>query len=177
MSKHVVLTVFGSLGDLHPMIALALGLQARGHRVTIATNSFHREKIESEGIAYHRIRPEFPLDDPAFFANILHRASGPEALVRKHMLPGIGDMLDDLLPLLETADFLVNSTLVYAGPLAARKLELPWAAVVLAPMSFFSVHDPPIFPNLLASEQIHKLGPRVAKWMAAAAAKTARRGR
>ena len=31
-SRRVVLLTFGSLGDLHPYIALALELRARGHR-------------------------------------------------------------------------------------------------------------------------------------------------
>ena len=48
----VVLATFGSLGDLHPYMALALGLQARGHRVTIATSPYYQPKIESEGIGF-----------------------------------------------------------------------------------------------------------------------------
>ena len=49
-SKRIVLTTFGSLGDLHPYIALALGLQARGHEAVIATSPFYRPKIEALGI-------------------------------------------------------------------------------------------------------------------------------
>jgi hypothetical protein len=37
--QKIVLTTFGSLGDLHPYIALALGLQARGHETIIATTA------------------------------------------------------------------------------------------------------------------------------------------
>ena len=36
--RRIVLTTFGSLGDLHPYIAVALGLQARGHEAVIATS-------------------------------------------------------------------------------------------------------------------------------------------
>jgi len=35
----VVLHPFGSLGDIHPYIAIALGLKSRGHRPAIATHA------------------------------------------------------------------------------------------------------------------------------------------
>jgi len=35
--RRIILTTFGSLGDLFPYIAVALGLQARGHEAVIAT--------------------------------------------------------------------------------------------------------------------------------------------
>ncbi len=36
--KRIVLTAVDSLGDLHPYIAIALGLKARGHEAVVATN-------------------------------------------------------------------------------------------------------------------------------------------
>jgi hypothetical protein len=36
--RRIVLTTFGSLGDLHPYIAVALGLKTRGHEAVIATS-------------------------------------------------------------------------------------------------------------------------------------------
>ena len=36
--RRIVLTTFGSLGDLHPYIAVALGLQERGHEAIIASS-------------------------------------------------------------------------------------------------------------------------------------------
>jgi len=42
MKKRVVLTTFSSLGDLHPYIAVALGLQGRGHEAVIATSGYYR---------------------------------------------------------------------------------------------------------------------------------------
>jgi rhamnosyltransferase subunit B len=37
-SKKVVIATIGSLGDLHPCLALALELGRRGHRVAIASS-------------------------------------------------------------------------------------------------------------------------------------------
>jgi len=50
--RRIVLTTLGSLGDLHPYIALALGLKARGHEPTLATSEGYRHKIEPLGIGF-----------------------------------------------------------------------------------------------------------------------------
>jgi UDP:flavonoid glycosyltransferase YjiC (YdhE family) len=58
--QRIVLTTFGSLGDIHPYIAVSLGLQARGHEAVIATSSYYREKIEALGIGFRPLRPDHP---------------------------------------------------------------------------------------------------------------------
>ncbi len=41
----IVLTTYGSSGDLNPIVALGLGLQARGHAVLIAVEEAHRPAV------------------------------------------------------------------------------------------------------------------------------------
>ena len=49
--KHaIILNTFGSFGDLHPYMAIALELQRRGHTPVIATMEGYREKIEDAGL-------------------------------------------------------------------------------------------------------------------------------
>ena len=45
--KRIVLTTFGSLGDLHPWIAIARGLQSRGHDAVIATHASYRTLVKA----------------------------------------------------------------------------------------------------------------------------------
>jgi rhamnosyltransferase subunit B len=61
--RRIVLTTFGSLGDLHPYIAVALGLLARGHEAIIATTRQNRRWIEARGIGFHAVRPDGPDQD------------------------------------------------------------------------------------------------------------------
>lgn len=42
----IVLTTFGSLGDLHPYIAIALELKHRGHTAVIAAGNLYRDNVE-----------------------------------------------------------------------------------------------------------------------------------
>jgi len=44
-SKRIVFTTWGSYGDIHPFMGLALAMQARGHRPAVATLPVYREKI------------------------------------------------------------------------------------------------------------------------------------
>ena len=43
--SRIVLATIGSLGDLHPVLALALELRRRGHEPSIATSENYRDKI------------------------------------------------------------------------------------------------------------------------------------
>lgn len=44
--SRIVIHSFGSLGDLHPYLALALELKRRGHEAVFATAACYREYIE-----------------------------------------------------------------------------------------------------------------------------------
>ena len=48
----VLLPTLGSAGDVHPVIGLALKLQARGHRATILTNPIFQPLIEKQGLGF-----------------------------------------------------------------------------------------------------------------------------
>jgi UDP:flavonoid glycosyltransferase YjiC (YdhE family) len=52
MPARIILNTFGSFGDLHPYIAIALELQRRGHVPVIATMEGYREMIEGAGLQF-----------------------------------------------------------------------------------------------------------------------------
>lgn len=51
-SKHFVCLTIGSRGDVQPYIALALGLMAEGHKVTIVTHEEYKAWCEGWGVAH-----------------------------------------------------------------------------------------------------------------------------
>ena len=140
-SKRIVLTTFGSLGDLHPYMALALGLRERGHRPVIATTSYYREKIEAEGIEFARVRPDFADKSKVkqLVREVLEMNGGPEAVIRRVVLPHLSDSYADLTRAVAGADLLISHTLTYAAPIVAEKLGLKWASSALQPTVLFSV--------------------------------------
>src|SRR5262249_54103317 len=57
LMARLVLATFGSLGDLHPYLAVALELQNRGHFPVIATHGLYRERVEAMGLEFAAVRP------------------------------------------------------------------------------------------------------------------------
>src|SRR5271170_2759443 len=136
-SRKIVLATLGSLGDLHPTQALALGLQSRGHRVTIATQELYRAKVESEGARFHSLRPNLT-PDREVVKLIMDAKKGPEYLLKELIFPQTRESYEDLLDAVRGADMLVTHPITYGGPIVAEKTGIAWASTVLAPISFFS---------------------------------------
>lgn len=150
--KRIVLTTFGSFGDIHPYMAVALELRARGHVPVIATSEIYREKIEGAGVLFHPVRPDVQgPEDPGteeLLRKIMEPQTGGEFLFKEVLLPHLRDSYDDLLVAVEGADLLVTHIVTFAGPLVAQKTGIPWISTVLAPISLWSAHDPFVPPNM-----------------------------
>jgi UDP:flavonoid glycosyltransferase YjiC (YdhE family) len=97
--------------------------------------------------------------DPDLVRRIMNGTRGSEFLLRELMLPAVRDMLADLSRATSGADLLVTNELVYAAPLLAEQTGLRWVSYALAPMSYFSVHDPCVPPMVGGGEWMHALPP------------------
>jgi rhamnosyltransferase subunit B len=58
--SRIVVTTIGSLGDLHPQIAIALELRKRGHEIVFATHQTYQAKIAALGLEFRPLRPDLP---------------------------------------------------------------------------------------------------------------------
>lgn len=146
-SRRIVLTTFGSFGDLNPYLGLAIGLRARGHRPVLATMPFYRPVVEREGIEFHPMRPDGDPSNRQLLARVMDARRGSEYVIREVMMAHLRDTYDDLLSVARGADLLVSHPITFATPVVAERLGVPWASGVLAPMSLFSRYDLPVFPN------------------------------
>jgi rhamnosyltransferase subunit B len=156
--KRILFTTIGSLGDLHPCLALALELGRRGHHVTIASTEYYRSKAESLRIAFLPIRPDWDPTDREMIRQCDDLKRGPEILFRKFLLPHLRDTYRDLLQAAADADLMIAGELNYAAPLVAEKLHLRWASAILSPASFLSAHDPSITVNVPWLIHVRKAG-------------------
>jgi len=142
--KRIVIATIGSLGDLHPCLALALELKRRGHCVTVASTAYYRGKVKELGVAFHAIRPNWDPTDRELIRQCEDLKRGPEILYRKLILPHLRGTYEDLLAVAAAADLMIAGELVYAAPLVAEKLRLRWVSAILSPFSFFSSCDPSV---------------------------------
>ena len=167
MGARIILNTWGSFGDVHPYMAIALELRARGHKPVIATMEVYREKIEAAGLELAPVRPNIPQpkeQSPELIEKIMEPRTGPRFLMEEIVYPAIRDAYQDLLNAVQGADVLITHPAAPAGPLVGRKTGMPWISTVLAPLSFFSVYDPPIPPVMQWTTKLFKLlGPRFLK--------------
>jgi UDP:flavonoid glycosyltransferase YjiC (YdhE family) len=89
-SERIVLTTFGSLGDLHPFIAIALGLKARGHDAVLATGESYRRKVEALGLGFRAVRPDSAIvADPVAMQRFMDLRWGTVRVLRDFIVPSI----------------------------------------------------------------------------------------
>jgi rhamnosyltransferase subunit B len=149
MGRRFLMTTWGSLGDLHPFLAVSLELRQRGHEVTIATSEMHRSRVEGAGVGFHPVRPDLRrfYSEPELLRRILDPVSGTEFVIRELMMAHLEQTYEDLVEASQGKDFMVNHTDgAYVLPLVAEKLRLPWVSIALHPFAFLSIHDPPAVP-------------------------------
>jgi UDP:flavonoid glycosyltransferase YjiC (YdhE family) len=160
--RRIVLAALGSLGDVHPYIALGLGLRARGHEVVVATGNYYRRKIEALGLGFHALRPDFDPADRAAMTRFMDLRRGTFRVVLGAILPALRDTYDDTLAAARGADLLVSHALpAFAARLVAEKTGVPWASSMITPLGYFSAHDLPVLfvaPELFGP--LRCLGPR-----------------
>lgn len=156
----VVFHTFGSLGDLHPYLAVAIGLRERGHEVAIATSAVYREKVEAEGVEFSAVRPDVGelLGDKDFLEKLWHPRLGSEYLIRRYLLPQLEQSYEDLLVACRGADLMLTHMAGYAGPIAADIMHVPWVSVALQPMVFFSAYDPPVISGAVWLRHLYSMG-------------------
>lgn len=167
--KKVVMATIGSLGDLHPYIALALEMKKRYVEPVIATSTTYRKRIESLGIEFQPIRPTMPEQGTPEYQKwidgVIDPNRGAEFLFKQILVPAVRDMYEDLSAAIQDADLLVTHPIVLAGPLVAQKTGIPWVSTVLAPASVWSVYDPFVPPNAPWLHRVIKAGGPFAAWL------------
>lgn len=137
----IVLPTIGSRGDIQPYIALAVGLSAHGHRVTLATHPEMRDLVESYGVPFASIGPDVRLD----VESARLRRSSPIWLVgfvrvMQFSFSIIEQAHPDTLEVCRGADLVVVPHSA-VGSIEAEMLGLPTVSVTLMPQAI-PVSDP-----------------------------------
>ena len=135
--SRIILSTFGSFGDVHPYMSLAMELQARGHEPVIATMEYYREKIEGAGLEFAPVRPNIAQpkeQDQELIDRIMEPKTGAKFLTEQVIYPAIRESYADLLNVVTNADLLVTHPAAPAGPIVGYKSGKRWISTVLAPL-------------------------------------------
>lgn len=166
-NRSIVFAVWGSLGDLHPFIAVALKLKQQGYDPVIASVSEYRAKVTAEGIRFHTVRPAFAELERALGAQLpeLTRQviARPDLLYRRLVFPFLRQSYEDMMDATRDAHVLVTGSVCIAARLAAEQRGIAWIGAVLQPMMFVSAYDPPaLIPGAWLGALLNGVGPGAA---------------
>jgi rhamnosyltransferase subunit B len=148
----IILVTIGSLGDLHPFIAVALALKSLGHNPIMAVPAYHVEKCHTAGLEVHAVFPSYDtlaqeIGDNAetITRNVM---KSPDYLVRQIMLRSLKDSAAKIDALAVGADLIITSMFALAGPMIAQKRNIPIVPLLLQPLAILSASSPSIMPDL-----------------------------
>lgn len=146
----ILLATLGSLGDLHPYIAVGRALLARGQRVRLATSIDYRTRAEAAGLEFAPLSPAIAElgERPEIARRFFAAWAGPRRLIDAMVTTPLRRAHAELSAALEGVVLAVSHPLTPALPLLAERRALPWLSSVLAPYSFFSRTDPSVIPKL-----------------------------
>lgn len=143
----ILIATFGSLGDLHPFVALGHALAREGFAPVIATSAAYMDYIRGERLDFAPIRPD--ADDLMTrlgmdLGEIGRRmAEDDRFLFDTLIFPHLRESFDDLFAAAEGAVAVVAHSLAFAARIAAEARGLPCVTILLSPLMAYSPDDPP----------------------------------
>lgn len=145
----IVLTTFGSWGDLFPLLGLGHELRARGHTPVYAITPAGEDLVVGEGFEFAPVGPRFGFEEYRDHLAILDRRLRGVAslftIMRRIAMPHLDGAIDDLAKAINGADLVLTHPVQLAGPIAAEAAGVPWATVSVFPGLVPTAHFPPQF--------------------------------
>jgi rhamnosyltransferase subunit B len=149
--RKIVLTTIGTLGDLHPFIALAVELGKRGFRPVLAVAEDQLAKSRAAGIEAVAVLPGFEAIGARMglsHDDAVRRIMGDQRhMLEQVLLPSLSSCAEALDAAAAGAEAIVASIFVFAAPIVAEKRGVPLVSAVLQPMAMLSAYDPPRTPD------------------------------
>lgn len=133
----IVLTTFGSAGDLNPMLALGLGLRDRGHEVIFACEANFRPAVVALGFTVRPLAGD-SVTAIAPYATQMFGSDNPitsiRLLLQHYLLPTLPDKIRDLRETCAGADLLVSTAIHFSAAAVADLTGIPWASIAFTPV-------------------------------------------
>ena len=140
----VFILTAGTVGDLYPLLRVALALQKRGHAVTLLGPEIHAHHVQQAGVTFTSIISTADYLEIMNNPDVWHARKGVGVILRG--LQRGTEQLDNIIKMLPQHERCIMLTHPLAVPAAAMARAVrPAVRVVtfyLAPSNLRSVHDP-----------------------------------
>ncbi|MBL9161135.1 MAG: glycosyltransferase [Planctomycetaceae bacterium] len=139
---HLILSAFGSYGDVLPMVGLGAAVRARGHRVSVIVNPYFQSVVEGAGLEM------LPLGTADEYRELMQHPDlwHPQRGLTLVLTRGAAHYLDEVYALLESQvtpgeTVLAAHGLDMASRIYHERHDVPLATVHFAPMALTTVHE------------------------------------
>ena len=142
----IVLTTFGSTGDLNPFIALGLALRSQGYEVLFAVEANFEQRVAALGFPVRLLTGDQaqalgPHSQQIFNSN--QTLAALKLLLERYILPTLPAKVAELREICQGADLLISVAPQFAAPIVAELLHIPWITVILTPSTLPSASIAP----------------------------------
>ena len=149
----IVLSTWGTTGDVQPFLALSERLLKVGHEVRVCTSEIYRERFAKRGIDFYPVGVSFNADrlNQAMdaIAQIKNPFKSTIAIVKEGLLYKADKWYEDCLRGMVGYDLAICHAADVPGQEAAIRNNLPWITVSYWPGFIKTRYEPPFpIPNL-----------------------------
>jgi rhamnosyltransferase subunit B len=149
MTLRILFVPFGSEGDVNPLLWLAEGMAARGHRPTFVITPHYGRLLQQRGFPWVPVGTEEDFVRFARDPRIWHRMEGPKMVVE-----GMVETLPAYRESVEKAgrdfDLVVLSSMALGAGSVAEALGIPRLTLHMQPVLFRSMYECPLFMEELS---------------------------
>jgi UDP:flavonoid glycosyltransferase YjiC (YdhE family) len=140
----------GSAGDVHPLVGLALALQARGHTVTCLVHGYFRELVERVGLRYVEQGTAEEFLQVTEHPDLWHPLRSFGYVFRRGIVPALRHQFAAVAERHEPGrTLLIHSCLGFGVRIAQEKLGVPTVTVHCQPVVLWSEYASPTLPGML----------------------------
>jgi rhamnosyltransferase subunit B len=132
----IVITTFGSTGDLNPFIALAFALRSRGHEVLFAVEGNFQPTVSRLGFPVWLLTGDQEVALGPYARQIFDSdqpLTSLKMLLDHYILPTLAAKVAELREACLKADLLISVAPQFAASIVADLLPIPWISVILTP--------------------------------------------
>ena len=152
----IVLSTWGTTGDVQPFLALSERLLKAGHEVRVCTSEIYRERFTSRGIDFYPVGVSFDLNRLNQAMDAIVQIKNPLkstiSIAKEGLLYKADKWYEDCLRGMEGYDLAICHAVDIPGQEAAIRNNLPWITVSYWPGFIKTRYEPPFpIPNLGAS--------------------------
>lgn len=132
----IVVTTFGSTGDLNPFIALGLALRSHGHDVLFAVEANFQPQLSLLGFPVCLLTGDQEKALAPFHHQIFNQdqpLTSLKILVEHYILPTLPAKVAELREICQQADLIISVAPQFAASIVAELLHIPLISVILTP--------------------------------------------